>query len=72
MCAGRANIGGFFANHNVSLRSVVQEGGPSGGSVEIILLTHTACEKNVRASLEELAGMPDMLVCEPTLIRVEE
>ena len=61
-----------FADHGVSLRSVVQEGKARNSSVEIILLTHTACEKNIRGALEELAALPDMLVVEPTLIRVED
>jgi len=61
-----------FAAHDVSLRSVSQEGTRARDAVDLILVTHTACEKNIRAALEELAGMPDMLVCEPTVIRVED
>ena len=61
-----------FANHDVSLRSVVQQGGAHNSSVEIVLVTHTAREKDIRGALEELSALSDMLVCEPTLIRVEE
>ena len=61
-----------FADHAVSLRSVAQEGKARNSSVEIILLTHTACEKDIREALEELGAMPDMLVTAPTVIRVED
>ena len=61
-----------FAAHDVSLRSVSQEGTRARDAVNLILVTHTACEKNIRAALEELAAMPDMLVSEPTVIRVED
>ena len=33
---------------------------------------NSACEKNIRAVLEELAGLDDMLLAEPTVIRVED
>ena len=61
-----------FASHDVSLQSVSQEGTRARDAVDLILVTHTACEKNIREALEELAGMPDMLIGEPTVIRVED
>ena len=61
-----------FSNHGVSLRSVIQEGTRENEAVNLIFVTHTAREKNIRAALEELAKAEDMLSCEPTVIRVED
>ena len=61
-----------FARNDVSLRSVVQEGTASRDAVNLIFVTHTACEKNIRAALAELSAMDDMLLAEPTVIRVED
>ena len=61
-----------FAKHDVSLRSVVQEGTRERDAVNLIFITHTAREKNIRAVLDELAAMDDMLQVEPTVIRVED
>ena len=61
-----------FARHDVSLRSVKQEGTHERGAVDLIFVTHTACEKNIRAVLAELGAMDDMLLAEPTVIRVED
>ena len=61
-----------FARHDVSLRSVVQEGTRERDAVNLIFVTHTACEKNIRAALTELSSMEDLLQAEPTVIRVED
>lgn len=61
-----------FAKHDVSLRSVSQEGTRARDAVNLVYVTHTACEKNIREALEELSGMQDMLLAEPTVIRVED
>ena len=61
-----------FAKHGVSLRSVSQEGTRARDAVNLVYVTHTACEKNIREALEELAGMEDMLLAEPTVIRLED
>ena len=61
-----------FSKHEVSLRSVMQEGTSDHGAVDLIFVTHTACEKNIRAAMAEIAAMQDMLLAEPTVIRVED
>ncbi len=61
-----------FARHDVSLRSVSQEGTRERDAVNLIFITHTAQEKNIRAALAELSDMQDMLIVEPTVIRVED
>ena len=61
-----------FAKHEVSLRSVVQEGTRERDAVNLIFVTHTAREKNIRAALADLAAMSDLLQADPTVIRVED
>lgn len=61
-----------FSDNEVSLRSVVQEGTSARDAVDLFFVTHTAVERNIRAALDELAARPDMLLAEPTVIRVEE
>ena len=61
-----------FSDNDVSLRSVIQEGTRERSAVNLIFVTHTAREKNIRKALEELAGAEDMLVADPTVIRVED
>ncbi len=61
-----------FARHDVSLRSVSQEGTRARDAVNLIFVTHTASEANIRAALAELDAMDDMLQAEPTVIRVED
>ena len=61
-----------FARHDVSLRSVSQEGTRARDAVDLIFVTHTARESNIRAALAELAEKDDLLVVEPTVIRVED
>ena len=67
-----AAMAGVFARHNVSLYSVVQRGKKEGGSVDLVYVTHTACEKDIRAVLAEIASFDDVLRGEPSLIRVED
>ena len=61
-----------FANHNVSVYSVVQRGKQDGNTVNITYVTHLAREKSVRAVLADIAQLDDVLREEPSVIRVEE
>ncbi|MEF9875439.1 MAG: homoserine dehydrogenase [Gordonibacter sp.] len=61
-----------FANHNVSVYSVVQRGKQDGNTVNITYVTHLAREKSVRAVLADIAELDDVLREEPSVIRVEE
>ena len=67
-----ASAAEVFARHDVSLRSVMQEGTAAHDAVNLIFVTHTACEKNIREALAELATMDDLLQEAPTVIRVED
>lgn len=67
-----AAMAGVFAEHNVSVYSVVQRGQErDGGTVDLVYVTHTAQEANVRAVLEDIAKLDDILKDEPSVIRVE-
>lgn len=67
-----AATAGVFAKHNVSVYSVVQRGKKAGGAVDLVYVTHTACEKSVREVLADIAGLDDVLRGEPSVIRVED
>lgn len=67
-----AAMAGVFAKHGVSVRSVVQRGQSQASTVNLSYVTHTACEANVRAVLEEIASLDDVLRAEPSVIRVED
>ena len=61
-----------FAEHNVSVHSVVQRGVRNSDEVYIVYVTHTACEKDIREVLADIADLDDVLRDEPNVIRVED
>ncbi len=67
-----ASMATVFANHNVSVHSVVQRGAKNSDEVYIVYVTHTACEKDIREVLADIAGLDDVLREEPNVIRVED
>lgn len=50
-----AQIAGVFGEHDVSIRSVWQEG--RGGAATLILVTHEAAEANQRSAVEAIRGL---------------
>ena len=67
-----AAMAGVFADHNVSVHSVIQRGKKDTGTVDLTYVTHTAREKSVRAVLADIAKLDDVLREEPSVIRVED
>lgn len=68
-----AAMAGVFAQHNVSVHSVMQRGKKSeNGTVDLVYVTHTAREASVRAVLEDMENLDDTLRAKPSLIRVED
>jgi homoserine dehydrogenase len=59
-----------FAEHDVSIYSMVQRGA-RGGTAELIYVTHTAKESAIRATLEGIEAT-GILAGAPVLIRVED
>lgn len=67
-----ASMAQIFADHDVSIHSMIQRGAKEDGSVDVIYVTHIALESAVREAIDQIALLPDVLHGEPSLIRVEE
>lgn len=67
-----AKMASAFADHNVSVYSVVQRGAKENGNVNVVYVTHTAREADIRAVIEQIANIDGLLFAEPSVIRVEE
>lgn len=65
-----ASIAGVFADHDVSIESVLQKVLPDS-TAEIVWLTHEAAEQNITAALGAIRGLPVVKALE-NRIRVEE
>lgn len=65
-----SKISGILGNYNISIASVIQKGRRIGGSVPLVVLTHTAKERDVLNAIKEIDNLP--VVSDKTLfIRVE-
>jgi homoserine dehydrogenase len=65
-----SQISGIFGQYNISIASVIQRGRKEGSAVPLVIMTHTALERDMRKALIEIKR----LACiseEPVLIRVE-
>lgn len=65
-----AAIAGVFAEHGVSLASVLQRQA-GGGFAEIVWITHEAAERDMQAAIERIAAL-DVVRSIGVLLRVEE
>ncbi len=67
-----ARIAGIFAERGISIAQLIQKSAaPGHQAVPLVMLTHTALERDMKASLKEIDRLDSVL--EPTmLIRVEE
>ncbi len=66
-----AAMAGVFAKHGVSVRSVIQRGEGKGSSVDLVYITHTACEHDIQQVVKEIGELENVLLKEPSIIRVE-
>ena len=65
-----SQIAGVLGRHNISIASVIQQGRKEGQTVPVVIMSHTARERDVQAALREIDKMA--FISEPTtLIRVE-
>jgi homoserine dehydrogenase len=64
-----AKLAGLLASHDVSIEQLVQERKRNGAEAAIVLTTHHALEKNVRAALAEIESLPDM-TAKPVALRI--
>ena len=66
-----ASIAGIFAETGVSIAQVIQKSAEGAeGSVPLVMLTHTALERDMRKALEKINSM-DTVLSPTMLIRVE-
>jgi homoserine dehydrogenase len=65
-----SQIAGVLGRYGISISSVLQQGRREGQTVPVVIMTHTATERDVQAALREIDRMP--FISQPTtLIRVE-
>lgn len=65
-----SKISGILGENNISIASVIQKGRRIGGAVPLVVLTHTARERDVLKALKAIDTLP--VVTEPShFIRVE-
>jgi homoserine dehydrogenase len=65
-----SQISGVLGQHGISISSVLQKGRKEGQVVPVVIMTHTATERNVQTALRDINRMA--FISEPTtLIRVE-
>lgn len=63
----------IFAKYDVSVQSVTQRGTKARNEVDLVFLTHTAGERNLRKVIEEILALDGVVVGgEPSLVRVED
>jgi homoserine dehydrogenase len=63
-------VAGVLGHHEISLLSVLQKGRAHGEAVPVVMMTHEARERDMRASLSAIDALP--VVAGPSaMIRVE-
>ena len=65
-----SQISGSLGQNNISIGSVIQKGRKEGGTVPLVIMTHTAMEQDIRRALQEI-GLLSCVAREVVLIRVE-
>jgi homoserine dehydrogenase len=65
-----AQISGILGRHRISIAQMIQRGRKEGGSVPLVIMTHTALERDVQKALVEIKALP-CITENPILIRVE-
>lgn len=63
----------IFAKYDVSVKTVTQRGTASRDDVDLVFVTHTAEERNVRKAIEEILSLNNVVKGgEPSVIRVQD
>ena len=65
-----SQISGVLGRHRISIAQMIQRGRKEGGSVPLVIMTHTASEGDVQRALVELKELA-CVTEEPVLIRME-
>jgi homoserine dehydrogenase len=66
-----SKISGVLGGHNISIASVIQKGRRIGETVPLVMMTHHACERDMRAALHEIDHIAAEVTAKTVLIRVE-
>jgi homoserine dehydrogenase len=65
-----SQISGVLGRHRISIAQMIQRGRKQGGSVPLVIMTHTALERDMRSALVEIKAL-SCVTEEPVMIRVE-
>jgi homoserine dehydrogenase len=65
-----SQISGIFGTHRISIAQMIQRGRKEGGSVPLVMMTHTALERDIQNALVEIKAL-QCVTEKPVLIRME-
>ncbi|PYS55169.1 MAG: homoserine dehydrogenase [Acidobacteria bacterium] len=65
-----AQISGILGHQQISIAQMIQRGRKQGGSVPLVIMTHTALERDIQKALVEIKALA-CITEQPVLIRVE-
>ncbi len=65
-----SKISGILGENDISISAVIQKGRQVAGSVPIVMITHSALEKNVQTALDKIDKL-DIVKAPSKLIRIE-
>ncbi|HUF91538.1 MAG TPA: homoserine dehydrogenase [Candidatus Limnocylindria bacterium] len=65
-----SRVAGILGDNDISIANVIQKGRGTSEAVPVVMLTHEARERNMRAALAAIDRMPDVAAA-TTMIRVE-
>jgi homoserine dehydrogenase len=65
-----SQISGILGRHRISIAQMIQRGRKEGGSVPLVIMTHTALERDIQSALVEVQSL-SCVTEKPVLIRVE-
>jgi len=65
-----AQISGILGRQQISIAQMIQRGRKQGGSVPLVIMTHTALERDIQKALVEIKALA-CITEQPVLIRVE-
>ncbi len=65
-----SRVTGILGEHGISIASMIQKGRGPAEAVPVVMMTHEATERDIRAALAEIDRLP-VVALPTTLIRVE-
>jgi homoserine dehydrogenase len=66
-----SSVSGVLGRHNISISSVIQKGREAEGHVPLVITTHHATERELRAAVSEIEEL-DAIDGKAVYIRIEE